>query len=148
MYTFIKLTAPPPSMMMFDASNRDQCEAKRTSTNTPLQALNMLNDPTVLEASRVLAQKLSNGAGTVDDKIQKAFEQILIRKPKSFEKEKLVGYYQEQETYLKTNKGLIQKTLSAGEYKTAQKDKNELEAAALMKTCLLLYNLEEAITKS
>ncbi len=39
MYTFIKLTAPPPSMMIFDASNRDECEAKRTSTNTPLQAL-------------------------------------------------------------------------------------------------------------
>lgn len=47
LYTFIKLTAPPPSMMVFDASNRDQCEAKRPSTNTPLQALTMLNDPTV-----------------------------------------------------------------------------------------------------
>ena len=58
MYTFIKLTVPPPGMMMFDASNRDQCEVKRLQTNTPLQALIMMNDPTVLEASRVLAQKL------------------------------------------------------------------------------------------
>ena len=58
MYTFIKLTVPPPSMAIFDASNRDQCEVKRLKTNTPLQALMMMNDPTVLEASGVLAQKL------------------------------------------------------------------------------------------
>jgi hypothetical protein len=148
MYTFIKLTAPPPSMMLFDASNRDQCEAKRTSTNTPLQALDMLNDPTVLEASRVLAQKLSNEAGSIDDKIQKAFELILIRKPKSSEREKLMSYYQNQESYFKTNKALVQKTLSIGEYKNTEQVKNDTEAAALMKTCLLLYNLEEAITKS
>ena len=60
MYTFIKLTVPPPSMIMFDASNRDQCEVKRLNTNTPLQALVMMNDPAVLEASRVFAQKLMN----------------------------------------------------------------------------------------
>ena len=58
MYTFIKLTVPPPSMGIFDASNRDQCEVRRLQTNTPLQALVMMNDPTVLEASRVLAQNL------------------------------------------------------------------------------------------
>ena len=58
MYTFIKLTVPPPGMVLFDASNRDQCEVKRSKTNTPLQALIMMNDPTVLEASRVLAQQL------------------------------------------------------------------------------------------
>src|SRR6185295_10905111 len=58
MYTFIKLTVPPPGMILFDASNRDQCEVKRSKTNTPLQALVMMNDPTVLEASRVLAQQL------------------------------------------------------------------------------------------
>jgi hypothetical protein len=44
MYTFIKLTVPPPSMIMFDASNRDQCEVKRSKTNTPLQALIMENE--------------------------------------------------------------------------------------------------------
>jgi hypothetical protein len=57
-YTFIKLTSPPPSMAIFDASNRDQCEVKRLNTNTPLQAFVMMNDPTVLEAARVLAQRL------------------------------------------------------------------------------------------
>ena len=148
MYTFIKLTAPPPSMMLFDASNRDQCEAKRSTTNTPLQALNMLNDPTVLEASRVLAQKLSAEKITVDEKINKAFELILIRKPKSSEASKLISYYENQEAFFKANKVLAQKTLSTGEYKNEINNNNQQETAALMKLCLLLYNLEETITKS
>ena len=148
MYTFIKLTAPPPSMMLFDASNRDQCEAKRSATNTPLQALNMLNDPTVLEASRVLAQKLSAEKISVDEKINKAFELILIRKPKSSEASKLISYYENQEAFFKANKVLALKTLSTGEYKNAVNNNNQQEAAALMKLCLLLYNLGETITKS
>jgi Protein of unknown function (DUF1553)/Protein of unknown function (DUF1549)/Planctomycete cytochrome C len=148
MYTFIKLTAPPPSMMLFDASNRDQCEAKRTSTNTPLQALNMLNDPTVLEAARVIAQKLSAEDLSIDQKIEKAFTMVLIRKPKFSEKFKLLNYFFQQQNYLKSNSSMIDQIVNVGEYKTAQKDKNELEVAALMKTCLIIYNLEEAIAKS
>jgi hypothetical protein len=148
MYTFIKLTAPPPSMMLFDASNRDQCEAKRTSTNTPLQALNMLNDPTVLEAARVMAQKLSAEDLSIDQKIEKAFTMVLIRKPKFSEKFKLLNYFFQQQNYLKSNSSMIDQIVNVGEYKTAQKDKNELEVAALMKTCLIIYNLEEAIAKS
>ncbi len=147
MYTFIKLTAPPPSMIIFDASNRDQCEAKRSNTNTPLQALTMLNDPTVLEASRVLAQKLSAENTSAAEKIQKAFELILIRTPNSNEKNKLLIYFNNQENYLKAHQALVPKTLATGEYQQ-QKNKNLVEAAALMKTCLLLYNLEETITKS
>ena len=148
MYTFIKLTAPPPSMMLFDASNRDQCEAKRSNTNTPLQALNMLNDPTVLEASSVLAQKISTENLSVEEKIKKAFETILIRKPRSAEINKLIDYFEHQIAYLQANKILIRKTLSVGEFKNKDSHVNELEAAALMKVCLLLYNLEETITKS
>jgi len=148
MYTFIKLTAPPPSLMLFDASNRDQCEAKRTSTNTPLQALNMLNDPTVLEAARVMAQKLSAEDLSIDQKIEKAFTMVLIRKPKFSEKFKLLNYFFQQQNYLKSNSSMIDQIVNVGEYKTAQKDKNELEVAALMKTCLIIYNLEEAIAKS
>ena len=148
MYTFIKLTAPPPSMMLFDASNRDQCEAKRSTTNTPLQALNMLNDPTVLEASRVLAQKLSAENLSVEEKIKKAFEIVLVRQPKSSEANKLIKYFENQEAYYKANKLLIKKTITTGEFNNQLKMKNEPEVAALMKICLLLYNLDETITKS
>ena len=148
MYTFIKLTAPPPSMMIFDASNRDQCEAKRSSTNTPLQALNMLNDPTILEASRVMAQKLSMSNGSLEEKIQKAFETILIRPATRFEKNKLSKYCESQLNVYVQKPALTKETLAIGEYVQPTTKYNEAEAAALMKTILIIYNLEEAITKS
>ncbi len=72
-------------MAMFDASNRDQCEVKRLKTNTPLQALVMMNDPSVLEASRVLSQKLMLDQSAVTDKITKAFRLIVCRKPSAKE---------------------------------------------------------------
>lgn len=148
MYTFIKLTAPPPSMMIFDASNRDQCEAKRSSTNTPLQALNMLNDPTILEASRVMAQKLSMSNGSLEEKIQKAFETILIRPATRFEKNKLSKYCESQLNVYAQKPALTKETLAIGEFAQPSSKYNEAEAAALMKTILIMYNLEEAITKS
>ena len=148
LYTFIKLTAPPPSMMVFDASNRDQCEAKRPSTNTPLQALTMLNDPTVLEASRVLAENISLSKKSLEDKLEQAFETIVIRKPSRFERNKLINYCEKQVAYYQGNTALLKNTLSVGEYKHPTQKYNEAEAAALMKTILILYNLEETITKS
>ena len=148
LYTFIKLTAPPPSMMIFDASNRDQCEAKRASTNTPLQALTMLNDPAVLEASRVFAENISVGNKTLEDKLEQAFETIVIRKPSRFERNKLMDYCEKQVAFFNGNAPLLKNTLAVGEYQHPTKKYNEAEAAALMKTILILYNLEETITKS
>ena len=148
LYTFIKLTAPPPSMMIFDASNRDQCEAKRASTNTPLQALTMLNDPAVLEASRVLAENISVGNKSLEDKLEQAFETIVIRKPSRFERNKLMDYCAKQVAFFNGNAPLLKNTLAVGEYQHPTKKYNEAEAAALMKTILILYNLEETITKS
>ncbi len=57
MYTLWKRTAPPASLATFDAPDREKCTARRAQTNTPLQALVLLNDPTYVEASRVLAQR-------------------------------------------------------------------------------------------
>jgi hypothetical protein len=147
-YTIFKLTAPPPSLMIFDASSRDQCEARRSSTNTPLQALTMLNDPTVLEACRVLAENISVGPKKLDEKVEYAFETILVRKPTKFEKDKLVNYCQAQEVYLKENPDLLKATLDVGEFKHPKENNNKPETGALMKTILIIYNLEEAITRS
>ncbi len=148
LYTFFKLTAPPPGMMIFDASSRDQSETLRTSTNTPLQALNMLNDPTVLEAARVLAENLSCATTEMDEKIEQAFETILVRKPNRFEINKLVSYCNQQQQYFRENPDLLTSTLNTGEYGHPEMDYDKLQAGALMKTILIIYNLEEAITKS
>ena len=146
-YTFIKLTVPPPSMVMFDASNRDQCEVKRSKTNTPLQALIMMNDPTVLEASKVLAQKLLAQPTQVPDKIITTFRLIVCRKPTDKELKILSDYYADQLLQFQQKKMDAASTLNAGEYPLNEKlDANQ--SAALMKVAVMIYNLEESITKT
>lgn len=146
LYNFIKLTVPPPNMIMFDASNRDQCEVKRLQTNTPLQALIMMNDPAVLEASRVLAQNLLAENSTVDDKIITAFRRIICRKPSEKELTLLSEYYKEQLDQFTQKKLNATATLRVGEYPLNTKlDMNQ--SAALMKVVNTIYNLEEAIVK-
>ena len=147
MYTFIKLTLPPPSMMVFDASNRDQCQVKRSRTNTPLQAFIMMNDPTVLEASRVLAQHLQGEQNSLDDKISHAFRTIICRKASSKEMEILKGYYAEQLQLFKDKKLVAMKTLSIGD-SPVNRNLDLDESAALMKVVNTIYNMEEAITRS
>jgi hypothetical protein len=145
MYTLIKRTVPPPSMSIFDASNRDQCEVKRLNTNTPLQALIMLNDPTVLEASRVLAAKLLAENSSATDKIRKAFRGIVCRQPNEKEIELLSKYYQEELKTLK--KPLAEKRLAVGEYPLPEKA-DKVKLAALMQVVTTIYNLEETLSKS
>jgi hypothetical protein len=147
MYTFIKLTVPPPSMILFDASNRDQCEVKRSQTNTPLQALMMMNDPTVLEASRVLAQKLMAENSSSDDKIKKAYHRIICRVAGTKEAGILKAYYDDQLQQFKQKQLDAAGTLKTGEY--AFNDKLDANAtAALMKVINMIYNMEEAIIKT
>jgi hypothetical protein len=145
MYTFIKLTAPPPSMIIFDASNRDQCEVKRLRTNTPLQALVMMNDPQVLEASRVLAAKLLDEKISDDDRIQKAFRLIVCRRPKQEEVDVMKQYLNDQLSSLSIEKA--EALLNVGEYPLPE-NADKIQLAAMMHVVSLLYNLEETIVKS
>ncbi len=147
MYTFIKLTVPPPSMILFDASNRDQCEVKRTQTNTPLQALMMMNDPTVLEASRVFAETLMEEKSSADDKIKKAFRRILCRRASDKEAGILKAYFDDQLKQFQQKQLDASATLNVGEY-PADKKVDVNNTAALMKTISMLYNMEEAIVKT
>ncbi|NNV54612.1 PSD1 and planctomycete cytochrome C domain-containing protein [Limnovirga soli] len=147
MYTFIKLTVPPPSMVMFDASNRDQCEVKRSKTNTPLQALIMMNDPLVLEASRVLAQKLL--VQNADQKLQisNAFRLIVCRKPTDKEMTILGDYYNQQLQQFQQKNLDANKTIQVGEWPV--NDKADINhSAALMKVIVMIYNMEESIMKT
>ena len=147
MYTFIKRTVPPPSMLTFDGANRDQCEVKRVRTNTPLQALVLLNDPQVLEASRVLAEKLSTEKIPEDQKIEKAFRLIICRKASEREKQILFEYYKKEKETFSQQRSKADSFLNAGEYKHEQ-NINKAEAAALMQVVHTIYNMEEAITKT
>jgi hypothetical protein len=146
MYNFIKRTVPPPVMLMFDASNRDQCEVRRISTNTPLQALIMMNDPMVLEASRVLAQRLMLEELSMEARIAKAFNLILCRKGNEKELSLLQTYFEDERKYYGAEPEKAQAKLKVGEYK--QEKTNDVAAtAALMQVVSTLYNTDEAITK-
>ncbi len=146
MYVFIKRTVPPPTMLIFDASNRDQCEVQRGRTNTPLQALVMMNDPHVLESSRVLASQFSREKGSVDEKLTRAFRRIVCRAPKEKELAMLKKYFEAEQASCIQNPKKVQKLMKIGEYK---QDKAAVTGttAAMMLTIQLIYNMEEAIMR-
>ena len=145
LYTFIRRTVPPPSMLIFDASNRDQCEIGRSNTNTPLQALVMMNDPTILEASRVLAANLLKEDSEVKDKIIKAFRLIVCRKPHEKEIMLLTSYYQKRLNTLE--KQSAEKLLKVGESPLSE-ELDKIMHAAMMHVISTIYMLEETITKT
>ena len=146
-YNFIKLTVPPPKAIIFDSSNRDRCEVSRNRTNTPLQALVMMNDPMVLEASRVLATKLSENYQDEEEAIAEAFKRIVCREMKSKEMDLLIDFYQSQLEEFQNDPEKAEKALDVGEYPMNEKAITP-ENAALMQVIVSIYNLEETITKS
>jgi hypothetical protein len=148
MYGFIKLTAPPPNMLVFDASNRDQCEVTRMRTNTPLQALVMMNDPVVLEVSRVFSGSLLRQPNSSDEsRITAAFRRIVCRKPEPKETAALMSYYQKEKRRYQANPADAKTFLEVGEYPAARAV-DTVEHAALMSVIQMMYNLEETITKN
>ncbi len=81
LYTFWKRTCPPPSMMSFDAPNREVCLARRARTNTPLQSLVLLNDPTYIECARLLAQSMiREGGPSVNDRMDSGMIRSVSRR--------------------------------------------------------------------
>lgn len=148
LYTYWRKTIPPPSMLIFDAAMKEICEVRRVRTSTPLQALNLLNDPQILEASRVLGyQLIENTALPTEKKIELAFRKITSRKPTAQEVEVLMqGYSEEFERY-KASPALAKKFLNIGAY--PQKEKADpITCAAMMHVVSIIYNLDEAISKS
>lgn len=146
-YNFIKLTVPPPKAIIFDSSNRDRCEIGRSRTNTPLQALVMMNDPMILEASRVLAGKMWDENKDEEHAISSSFKRIVCRDLSSEEKSILLSYYKDQLKRFNENPDQVLPTLSVGEFPLEEKNINP-ETAALMQVIVSIYNLEETITKS
>ena len=82
LYTIWKRTAPPPSMLIFDAADRDVCTVRRRTTSTPLQALVLLNDPQYLEACRMLAERMiGEGGDTPAEQLTFGFRALTGRSP-------------------------------------------------------------------
>jgi len=146
MYTFWKRTSPPPSLSTFDAPDREVCTVRRARTNTPLQALVLMNDPTYVEASRKLAERMMHEAQTPEDRITCAFRFMLARKPSEDETGVLKAVYERQAARYRDDKPAAEKLLSVGESpRDASLDVAELAAWANVASVIL--NLDEAVTR-
>lgn len=145
LYTLVKRTVLPPQMSIFDASKREVCETGRLTTNTPLQALVMMNDPTVLEAARVLATRLQLEETTAEDKIKRAFRLIICRNPSVEEMKILTNLYAEQNKEIDLQKATDM--LMVGEY-PQNETIDKKQTASLMQIISTIYNMEEAISRS
>jgi hypothetical protein len=147
LYTFWKRTVAPPAMVAFDASTRETCCVRETRTNTPLQALDLLNDETYVEASRKLAERvLKTTAPTADARIARAFRMILSRRPTPAELRILSHSYERAAARFRSDPVAARKLIAVGQ---SPRDKrlDVAELAALTELSSMIFNLAEAVTK-
>jgi hypothetical protein len=147
MYTFWKRTVPPASLATFDAPDREKCVARRPLTNTPLQALVLMNDPTYLEAARAMAQRAMGEAGkNTDNRLRYAFRLAIGRKPDKRELSVLRSLLNQQLLKYRSDKDAARQLLGVGTSVTnAKADEQELAAWTIVMSAIL--NLDETITK-
>jgi hypothetical protein len=148
LYTFLKRTAPPPFMAAFDAPNREQSCGRRERSNTPLQALQLMNDIQHFEAARALAERiLLEGGPATGDRLRFAYRTVLARKPAPEEiaivesalSEHLARYTADPEAALQV--------IQSGESKP-RPDLPANELAAYTLVASLLLNLDETLTRN
>jgi hypothetical protein len=142
MYTFSKRTAPYAMTMTFDGPSGESCLARRERSNTPLQALTLLNDEVFLECSQVLGRKTAEMDGDLNTRAENLFRHCLIRPPTDGERKKLVTFYQTQlDRFAKGD-------LKADEIAGKNKSKLLNEQAAWTTVIRAVMNLDETITKN
>ncbi len=147
MYWFWKRTAPPTSLSTFDAPDREKCVARRSVTNTPLQALVLLNDPAYVEAARVLAQNLiTEGGNDTAKRLTLGFRKVTGRVPEAREMKVLSELVSKQMVrYTRDTKGAAE--LVAIGAAPVDKKLPVAELAAWTNVATVLLNMDEAITK-
>jgi hypothetical protein len=148
MYTFWKRTCPPPSLATLDAPDREVCVVRRSRTNTPLQALVLMNDPTYVEASRKLAERMMNeGGATAEERIAFAFKLATARAPREKEITVLKRVFEAQRERFTKDKAGAEKLLKVGESpRDGKLDVGELAAWAMVANAVL--NLDEVVTRN
>ncbi|SHE35996.1 Planctomycete cytochrome C [Arenibacter palladensis] len=143
LYTFWKRTVPPPAMLIFDSPTRDLCEVKRQKTSTPLQALVMMNDPQLMEASKNLANKVLNNTSMNEaDRIKYIFRKITSRFPEEQEINRLQNYLHETRNNSTDDNQDHDIAKKAEAQNTTSKD-----LRAYTNLISLIFNLDESIIK-
>jgi hypothetical protein len=146
-YTHWQRTFLQPMLANFDAPGREECTASRNVSNTPQQALTLLNDPTFVEASRVFAENaLASGAGSDDARLEWVFQEALARPIKPQESKSLAQFLAAQREHYRAHAGEEEKLLKVG-IAPAPKDTDPGELAAWTEVCRVVLNLHETITR-
>ena len=146
LYTFWKRTVAPPTMMNFDAANRETCVVRETRTNTPLQALNLMNDVTFVEAARVLAERVMKTQKMPDERLALAWRLVTSRSPRPAELTILRDAYAAHLAHYRKHPDAARQLVGAGEHlRDASLDL--AEHAAYSAICNMILNLDEVITK-
>lgn len=147
LYTYWKRTVAPPTMVTLDATARESCIVKRSRTNTPLQALALMNETTFVEAARVLAQcVMTSSAESIGDRLDQAFLMTVGRSPSTAERDVLQSAQLRYLSSFRDNPESASQLLAVGE---APRDDNldAVELAAWTMTMSVILNLDEMITK-
>ncbi len=147
LYTFWKRTSPPPQMTTFDAPSREACQVRRERTNTPLQALLLMNETQYVEAARALAERgLREGGSVVEERIALMFRLAAGRRPDAREMAELTAAYRDHLATYTKDVGAARKLVNVGESKPdVRLDPSELAALTMVGNVIL--NLDEVITK-
>jgi hypothetical protein len=147
LYTWWQRTFLHPSLLAFDASTREECTAERARSNTPLQALTLLNDPIFVEAARVFAVRMiREGGSTEPERMTFAFRQALGRLPRAEETSQLSTLYQRHLAEYRADEGAARQLLLVGDTK-APDDVPAAELAAWTSVARVVLNLHEMITR-
>ncbi len=146
LYTYWKRTSPPPVLAVFDAPSRETCVVRRETTNTPLQALALMNDTTFVEAARALAERiLDEGGNSETARIAFAFRTVLARMPRDVESAVLQRVLAEQTDHYRRFPKDARRLLAAGEH-PADRGRDPIELAAWATTAGLLLFVDETLT--
>lgn len=146
LYTFWRRTLPPPAMVTFDAPTRDVCIVKREETNTPLQALVLLNDPQFFEAARVLAQRVLKEKTGLSDQITLAYRLLTGLKPNAKVVNLLEDHYSEQKEQFIQQPQLADELLSVGQFPVDDHLPPD-EISAMSIVCNVIMSFDETIMK-
>ena len=146
LYTIWKRTAAPPAMLIFDANDRTICRVKRKTTNTPLQALVLLNDPHYVESARVLSEKIMNQNLSITKQLHLAARYTIGRTLNAQELDKMTQLYNKQVNYFKADSNKLKDFLNVG-YQRVKEDTPKLECAALAIVINTLMNTDEGSTR-
>ena len=148
LYTYWCRTFPHPSLVAFDAPSREECAVERPRSNTPLQALVLLNDPIYVEAARAFSERIiREGGSSTAERIRFAYRQVLSREARPEELKLLASVYEKHLRQFQAERQAADSLLHVGDH-SAPQNTDASALAAWTSVARVILNLHETITRN